>query len=756
MLLRSVKAVNFLGFAEVEIPNLPSRGVVAVEGAESREHRAIRDLISFALFGRSTEGAAPPEQLITPGAEFAYVELALTHSSAGNVSLLRGVDRSGATKVSLREAQSGELRNRQGEVAERVVEILGLDADGFERVYLSPARQGSPLPGEVTSESDLPELRRERKRVKARLGRARERLAKLESGPEGRAGAQVAALRVELAEEWAAVDPGPLLAEVGEAAEAVGVAYRREAARREVKAKEGELEELCERLCAERVHADLVVGEAAAERQRLRQRLVRVNEYGVCLEELRSAMLSASVDADAGRPEGDLGRRVDSVNPRRSLLTGVLLTVAAMVLVGVVLVMQRILDESEPWVGAVSGLLTVVIFIDLYIAARAYVAYWSSRRHAPRRGDVPLDPVPLLERIEREYADVVPDYDPELPARLQTTLGELEARVEAVMGRRQRVDRILSRIGESGTPAGEAARAVDPLSEVDLESIEARAEEIHADLEAAARHEPGGLPPDRARAALADSLSRLLDAAGEEGRSDELLRRLGLGSGREGGLPDTFAAALGEEVERLGAAANERSATRAKVLMKRLCGAEEAMSRLLDVRERVRRAEAELARVEHRIGVAREAGADIGVGEEAALTRVADLLPRCGYGSFDVEEGAFVGVDSSGSHDAIDPGSALGRTLGLAVMLERGRRTLSTLRDGPRFVVLEEWALGRGPEDAKDLLRYVQGVDEDTTQVIVLAPPGQAPEGSDLLAVAEEGGGEWRISAISRGPGSRT
>ena len=64
MLLRSLKAVNFREFREVDVPDLPRRGVVAVEGSSPEDRDVVRSMLLFAFFGR----AGDPSALIRSGA----------------------------------------------------------------------------------------------------------------------------------------------------------------------------------------------------------------------------------------------------------------------------------------------------------------------------------------------------------------------------------------------------------------------------------------------------------------------------------------------------------------------------------------------------------------------------------------------------------------------------------------------------------------------------------------------------------------
>jgi hypothetical protein len=152
MLLRNLKAVNFLALREADVRNLPRRGVVGVEGGNAGAAAVFSDMLRFALFGVP----APGGDVIRSGASFAYVEIEFVHPEAGPVSLFRGTDRRGMVQASLREPERRFITNSAEQVGRRMSELLPFGAEEFGRVYLGEELSG-PAPADGPADLAEPE-----------------------------------------------------------------------------------------------------------------------------------------------------------------------------------------------------------------------------------------------------------------------------------------------------------------------------------------------------------------------------------------------------------------------------------------------------------------------------------------------------------------------------------------------------------------------------------------------------------------------
>ena len=83
MLLRTVKAANFRDFRVIEIPDIPPAGMLVVEGDGVAEPVVLRDLISYAFFGQTADGASAPDAIISPGRGYSWVEVVFFHPATG-------------------------------------------------------------------------------------------------------------------------------------------------------------------------------------------------------------------------------------------------------------------------------------------------------------------------------------------------------------------------------------------------------------------------------------------------------------------------------------------------------------------------------------------------------------------------------------------------------------------------------------------------------------------------------------------------
>lgn len=143
MILTRLSATNFRCFRELDLTELPRRGVVVLFGANESGKSTIGDALCFALFGRTWatgRPAAPPAlaSLIRWGADFAEVELECELPGRGGYRIFREIDRAGVELAQLEELSSHRVVTGAREVSRELQTLLGYDFQDFiETVFLA-------------------------------------------------------------------------------------------------------------------------------------------------------------------------------------------------------------------------------------------------------------------------------------------------------------------------------------------------------------------------------------------------------------------------------------------------------------------------------------------------------------------------------------------------------------------------------------------------------------------------------------------
>lgn len=149
MLIRAIRAENFMRFSRVEITSLPSSGLIGIQGPNESGKTTLGELILFALFGRSRASVESPVLgLIRWGAEELSVELEFSverPSAGGGASdaaaateylLFRQVDRHGTNFVKIIELPGRkDVASGNVKVAEFLADRIGFDVAEFQQSF---------------------------------------------------------------------------------------------------------------------------------------------------------------------------------------------------------------------------------------------------------------------------------------------------------------------------------------------------------------------------------------------------------------------------------------------------------------------------------------------------------------------------------------------------------------------------------------------------------------------------------------------
>jgi ABC-type Mn2+/Zn2+ transport system ATPase subunit len=163
MLIRSIRAENFMRFSRLDLSGIPARGIVGIEGPNESGKTTLGEALLFALFGRTRASAeAPVQSLIRWGADAMTVEIELTiepsiegGAAAGTAPpdgrgrgylIFRRIDRAGTSYVKVldletrREVAAGCLQ-----AADFIAREIRFDFDEFQRSFYHDQYEGRRL-----------------------------------------------------------------------------------------------------------------------------------------------------------------------------------------------------------------------------------------------------------------------------------------------------------------------------------------------------------------------------------------------------------------------------------------------------------------------------------------------------------------------------------------------------------------------------------------------------------------------------------
>ena len=149
MIITAVKAQNVLKYAELQLENLPEKGIIAVSGHNESGKSAIGETVCFALFGRTF--SLNPEELVKIirwGEENCSVTLTFKVEEQ-EYSLYRYLDKNGnqSARLSVVGHEDAPLARSPQTVAVAIATILGYAFEEFiESFYLAQREILSPHP----------------------------------------------------------------------------------------------------------------------------------------------------------------------------------------------------------------------------------------------------------------------------------------------------------------------------------------------------------------------------------------------------------------------------------------------------------------------------------------------------------------------------------------------------------------------------------------------------------------------------------
>jgi len=150
MIITGIRAENFLKYRKLDLEDLPTRGVITVDGANESGKSSIGEAICFALFGR-TFSLNPEElqKLIRWGESACSIDLHFIIGDDERYRISRTLDRDGNHGVVLAREDGQEVTLARGirEVDDAVYDLLGYGYDEFiESFYLAQRETIAPHP----------------------------------------------------------------------------------------------------------------------------------------------------------------------------------------------------------------------------------------------------------------------------------------------------------------------------------------------------------------------------------------------------------------------------------------------------------------------------------------------------------------------------------------------------------------------------------------------------------------------------------
>jgi len=150
MIISGISASNLLKYEELELHNLPEKGVIAIGGPNESGKSTVGEIICFALFGRSFSlDFDELEKLIRWGEERCSVTLQFVVDPGERFEIARYLDRDGNHGARLSRAGDEERPLARGveAVETRLYELLGFGYDEFiESFYLAQREITTPHP----------------------------------------------------------------------------------------------------------------------------------------------------------------------------------------------------------------------------------------------------------------------------------------------------------------------------------------------------------------------------------------------------------------------------------------------------------------------------------------------------------------------------------------------------------------------------------------------------------------------------------
>ena len=148
MLIQSLSAKNFRKYEQLDVKDLPKKGVITVSGLNESGKSSIGEAICFALFGRTFNlTGANTTKLIRWDTEAASVSLAVSDSKQDYI-IERSIDRNGTSNAKLIKADTKVTVAEGTEATDNaIIEILGFEFNTFaDSFYLTARDLSNPDP----------------------------------------------------------------------------------------------------------------------------------------------------------------------------------------------------------------------------------------------------------------------------------------------------------------------------------------------------------------------------------------------------------------------------------------------------------------------------------------------------------------------------------------------------------------------------------------------------------------------------------
>lgn len=154
MIIQSIRSENFLKYDNLQLTNLPKKGVIAVGGKNESGKTTIGETLCFALFGRTfTLDQAEPKKLIRWGASQCSVSVEFTVDKDEHIYRIdRYLDVDGTYGAKLSRSADGALLGKGIEsVDSQLKQLIGFAfAEFIESFYLAQRELTTPQPHSET------------------------------------------------------------------------------------------------------------------------------------------------------------------------------------------------------------------------------------------------------------------------------------------------------------------------------------------------------------------------------------------------------------------------------------------------------------------------------------------------------------------------------------------------------------------------------------------------------------------------------
>lgn len=143
MIIRAIRAENFMKFSSLRLEDLPARGVIGVEGPNESGKTTIGEAILFAFFGKTRSSLESSlTRLIRWGADYLSVEVEFVIPGRGEFLIYREIDKYGTNYVKVVDASTrAEAAAGNANVSEFLARTLKFDFFEFHQSFYYDQRQ---------------------------------------------------------------------------------------------------------------------------------------------------------------------------------------------------------------------------------------------------------------------------------------------------------------------------------------------------------------------------------------------------------------------------------------------------------------------------------------------------------------------------------------------------------------------------------------------------------------------------------------